>query len=260
MIESLPGETKCLSASELLEYLDGELPAGRRTAFERHLEACRLCGAAAEGVAQLEWRDGFLRSVEAVDARIRARAAMLAAPREAAFRRVAAPQYLALAATLVVAAGAGLYLTRPTPGEALFAESFEPHPSTRPVVRGEAARDRLSEALARYESKSYAAAQAALETILSQDANDPTALFYSGVSHLCRKQPTLAVVPLERVLALGPTEFRPAAEWYLALARLEMNDLAGARSRLERIAASDGFYRPKAAALLAPLDRFPAAR
>jgi anti-sigma factor RsiW len=29
----------------LLQYLDGELPAARRAAFERHLSACRDCRA-----------------------------------------------------------------------------------------------------------------------------------------------------------------------------------------------------------------------
>ena len=45
---------------------------GRRAEVERHLDECRLCGAAVEGVAGLEWREGFLRSTERILSRVRA--------------------------------------------------------------------------------------------------------------------------------------------------------------------------------------------
>ena len=97
-----------------------------------------------------------------------------------------APQYLTLAATLVLGVGAAIVLTRPGPGEALFQRSFEPYPSTRPIVRGSSTAG--STALALYEARDYRGALAAFEDSLGREPNDAAARFYAG---LCR-------------LALGP--------------------------------------------------------
>src|SRR5262245_19340713 len=140
----------CLAAPEILSYLGGELPEGRRAEVERHLDECRLCGAAVEGVAGLEWREGFLESTDSIRARARARTAA-AVTAAAPARRVASrlPQYLALAATVVVAVGTTFLATRPDPGHTLFERYFEPYPSTRPVVRGGSQED--SNGLSLYE-------------------------------------------------------------------------------------------------------------
>ena len=60
---------------------------------------------------------------------------------------------------------------------------------------------------------------------------------------------------LEQVLTLGDEDLRVPAEWYLALAHLHGPVLDEARPHLERIAGTGGFYRDKARALLADLDR-----
>ena len=65
----------CLADREILSYLDGELEEPRKTEVDRHLDECRLCGAALEGVAGIEWRHGFLRSADSVRARVRKGAA-----------------------------------------------------------------------------------------------------------------------------------------------------------------------------------------
>jgi anti-sigma factor RsiW len=247
----------CLAASEILAYLDGELPEGRKAAVDRHLDECRLCGAAVEGVAGLEWREGFLRSTDALVARVRARtatAAMAAAARRPAPRFRHAPQYLTLAATLVLGVGAAIVLTRPGPGEALFRRSFEPYPSTRPIVRGGSTTG-PSNALALYEARDYRGALAAFEGDLGRQPNDPVALFYAGLCRLALGQVREASRDLEQVLTLGDEDLRVPAEWYLALAHLHGPVLDEARPHLERIAGTGGFYRDKARALLADLDR-----
>ena len=133
-------QNPCLAAAEILAYLGGELSEDRKAEVDRHLDECRLCGAAVEGVAGLEWREGFLRSTDRVLARVRARTATAvtaaAATRRPAPRYRHLPQYLTLAATVVLGVGAAVILTRPGPGEALFRHNFEPYPSTRPILRG----------------------------------------------------------------------------------------------------------------------------
>jgi tetratricopeptide (TPR) repeat protein len=247
----------CLAAAEILAYLDGELPDGRQTAIDRHLDECRLCGAAVEGVAGLEWREGFLRSTDAVLARVRARTATAMAA-AAAVRRPAprfrhAPQYLTLAATVVLGVGAAIVLTRPGPGEALFQRSFEPYPSVRPIVRGGTTAGR-SDGLSLYEARDYRGALAAFEDRLGHEPNDAVARFYAGLCRLALGQAREATLDLEQVLRLGEKDLHAPAEWYLALIHLRGNDPAEARPHLERIAGAGGFYQDKARALLSELD------
>jgi tetratricopeptide (TPR) repeat protein len=249
----------CLAAPEILAYLGGELPEGRKAEVDRHLDDCRLCGAAVEGVSGLEWREGFLRSTDSLRARARSRtaaavAASVARPPAPRFRF--APRYLTLAATLVLGVGAAVFLTRPGPGEALFARHFEPYPGTRPVVRGAAADDDgRSNALALYEARDYRGALAAFEASRAREPVDPAVLFYSGLSRLALGQARAATRDLEQVAGLGDKDLQAPAEWYLALAYLRGHDLAAARSRLERIAEAGGFYQAKARALLSELER-----
>jgi tetratricopeptide (TPR) repeat protein len=252
------GTRPCLSSAEILAWLEGTSSPERKAEIDRHLEQCRLCEAATEGVANLEWREGFLRSADSLLERIRARTAAAAtgAPpgRRRAVRLRPAPQFLALAATVVVGVGAAIVLTRPGPGEALFQRNFEPYPSTRPVVRGDRTAGSPG-ALALYEAGDYRGALAQLEESLRRDPNDPVARFYAGVCRLALGRTQEATLDLEQVMRLGGDDLRAPAEWYLALARLRANDPEGARAHLERIAASEGFYRERARALLPELNR-----
>jgi len=251
-------QNPCLTAPEILAYLGGELPEGRRAEVDQHLDECRLCGAAVEGVAGLEWREGFLRSSDKVLARVRARTAMAvtaaSVARRSAPRFRPAPQYLTLAATLVLGVGALVYMTRPGPGETLFHQYFEPYPSTRPVVRGGPI-DGSSNTLALYEARDYQGALAALEDRRKREPNDPAVLFYAGLSRLALGQAREATLDLEQVLRLGQNDLQAPAQWYLTLAHLRSHDPEQARSRLKRIAEGAGFYRDKARALLSELDR-----
>jgi tetratricopeptide (TPR) repeat protein len=267
-----PKQEACLSAPEILEYLDGAVPSGRKAEIDRHLDGCRLCEAAVEGAGGLEWRGGFLKSSDSLRARIRARTAMAVAAKAMARPTVrrfrSAPQYLTLAAALAVGAGATVFLTRPAPGEVVFQRHFEPYPSTRPVVRGAVA-DLGSSGLSLYEARDYRGALTALEDRLEREPNDPVLLFYAGLSRLALGETQEATVDLERVLGLGDSELRAPAEWYLALASLRnqdsaeawylalaqhhRRDLAASKTRLEAIAESGGFYAEKARQVLSDL-------
>lgn len=253
-------QSRCLGAREILAYLDGEVAEPRKTEIDRHLGECRLCGAAVEGVAGLEWREGYLRSTEALLGRIRTRTVAAAAARRApAARYRPAPLYLTLAATLVVGVSAAVILTRPGPGTSLFRQYFEPYPSTRPAVRG-AAGDGRTTALGLYEAGDYRGALGALEETLRREPNDPDARFYAGVCRMVLGRDREATLDLEQVLRLGATELHAPAEWYLALLHLRGRDPSDARPHLERIAGGGGFYQDRARGLLSELERLSSSR
>jgi tetratricopeptide (TPR) repeat protein len=248
---------RCLSAHEIASYVKGDLPDGEKAELARHLDECRLCADAVEGVAGLESKQDYLNSADLMLTRLRLRAAS-AAPsppvRQSVSRVWSARPYLALAATVVILAGLSAYLTRPRPGETLFQQNFEPYPSTQPVVRG-AATDARSDALRLYEARDYRGALAGFEDALKERPNDPVVRFYAGLCQLALGRSADAIGSLEATRKLGAGELEGPAEWYLSLAYLRNRDSGEARSRLTRIADAGGFYAERARALLAALDR-----
>jgi hypothetical protein len=254
---------RCLTDADIVAWLDGSVPDRRRSEIARHLDDCRLCAAAVEGVAGLQSREEFLESARSVRARVRAHTAtMLSTSRRRNPWFRTAPPYLALAATVVLAVGAGVLLTRPAPGEALFQRYFEPYPSTQPVfrganegpTRGDATADSTATALALYEAHDYGRALDLFDARLQRVPDDAVVLFYAGLSRLALGRSREAARDLELARRAGG-ELPAPAEWYLALAELRGRDVTAARSSLKRIAEREGFYQDRARALLSELDR-----
>jgi tetratricopeptide (TPR) repeat protein len=245
----------CLSAREILSHVNGELRDDEKAEVDRHLDECRLCAGAIEGVAHLDSRRDYLASADSLLTRLRLRAASGApAVGQSRARVWSARPYLALAATIVVVAGVTAYLARPGGGEALFRQHFEPYPSTQPTVRG-AATEVASNALRLYESRNYRGALAGFEVAMKERPADPTARFYAGLCQLALGRSADAISSFEETRRIGGGDLEEPAEWYLALAYLRSHNIDEARSRLQRIAATGGFYADKARALLPALDR-----
>ena len=245
---------KCLSAQEIVSYTNGDMAPGQRAEIDRHLEDCRLCAGAVDGVARLESKQDYLRSASSVLTRIRLRSAGAMPMAGQSARSWSARSYLAVAATIAVVAGLTAYLTRPGAGEALFQEYFEPYPSTQPIVRGADMNGR-SPALVLYESRDYKGAIVAFEDGLKAEPNDAALRFYAGLCQLALGRSEDAIANLEQTRRLGVHELEAPAEWYLALAHLRSHNVGEARSRLNRILEGRGFYSNKARALLGELDR-----
>jgi tetratricopeptide (TPR) repeat protein len=247
---------ECLSPHTVVSYVNGDLREDEKADIERHLDECRLCAGAVEGVAQLEPRQDFLTSADSLRTRLRLRAASgsSSSVRQSPSRVWSARPYLALAATIVIVAGMTAYLLRSTTEEVLFQQHFEPYPRTRPVVRGATA-DAASDPVILYESRDYRGALGGFEKTLRERPNDPAARFYAGLCQLALDRSADAIGNLEETRRLGAGELDAPAEWYVALAYLRSRNLDEARSRLQRIAAAGGFYADKARALLSDLDR-----
>jgi tetratricopeptide (TPR) repeat protein len=246
---------ECLSAEEVVGYLSGEFRGDEKTEVDRHIDECRLCAGAVEGVASLESRQDYLNSAGSIRTRLRLRTATgTPAVRQSRSWVWSARQYLALAATFVVVAGATVYLTRPDAGDALFQEYFEPYPSTQPILRDASVDVRLNP-LMLYESRDYRGALTAFEDSLKAQPDNATARFYGGVCQLALGRGSAAVSHLESMRKLGSNELQTPAEWYLALAYLRSHNLGEARSQLKRIVDGRGFYADRARVLLDKLNR-----
>jgi tetratricopeptide (TPR) repeat protein len=243
----------CLSAQQLASYVNGDLRDDEKARIGRHLDECRLCAGAVEGVTRVGSAQTYLNSADSVRTRLRLRAASGAASGGRTSRVWAARSYMALAATLVVVSGLISYLARPGADETLFRQYFDPYPGNQPVVRG-AATDAPSQAMLLYQSRDYRGALAGYEDLLRQRPNDPAARFYAGLCQLALGRSADAIAHFEEVKKAGAGEFERPAEWYLALAYLRNRDVEQARARLTAIAAGGGFYADNARALLRALD------
>ena len=249
----------CLTASEILAYLDGELPEGRKAEVDRHLDGCRLCEAAVEGVAGLEWREGFLTEQRRV-----------AEPGSGPHgdggdgRRGGAPGCAAVPVRAAVPDAGGDPGPRrgrrdrpdparprrgPVPTELRAVPQHAAHRPRRLDRRrvrraGPLRGPRLPRSPRRARGPPRARAERRCGPVLRR-----------SLPARPGRGPARRHSTWSQVLRLGDEELQAPAEWYLALAHLRGPHPTEARHDLERIAGAGGFYRHKARALLAELDR-----
>jgi len=151
---------------------------------------------------------------------------------------------------LVLGLSSTFYLMREKPNQTLFAESFHRYPSPASLVRGEQAGGKLAAALGQYEAENLAGASKIFQEILAAEPGNTPAHFYAGLVCLELKDSPSAIVHLQNARKDQSHELAEPAAWYLALAYLQKNDMAEAKSRLRQIIAEDGAYKEKAAKLL----------
>ena len=128
--------------------------------------------------------------------------------------------------------------------EALFAGNFKP--DTIPEIT----EGPLEDAFALYRENEYAEAA---EEFANSDLNkitrglqaDPKltsfyADYYAGISYLAIKEPTKAIVELNKALSKAPGEsYKVKVQWYLALAYLKDGDLENAKELLNNISSNN---------------------
>ncbi len=243
------GEEKiCLHVDQMIDYVDNRLTPERRVQIEAHLDQCRLCSEAVEGVRIYPDRKELQESFVSPTDNIRLQASLrnfLQHHWKAAY---------ALAAVLALGLASVLYLAKDQPNQTLFADFFHRYPSAFSLVRGEQAAGKLAAALRQYEAENFAGALQIFQEILAAEPSNMTAHFYVGLVRLETKDSPGAITHLQNVLQDKKHELAEPAAWYLALAYLQKNDLAQAKLRLSQIIAEDGAYKEKAAKLLERLS------
>jgi len=239
----------CLNLDQMIGYVDNKLAPAQRLQIEAHLDECRLCSEAVDGVRIYPDKSELREMTGAPSYDIHLRPAIIE------FLRNNWKSAYAIAATLVIGLTSLFYLTRDNPNQTLFAESFHRYPSPASLVRGEQAGGKLAAALGQYEAENFSAALKIFQEILAAEPSNTVAHFYAGLVCLEMKDSPGAMMHLQNALADKSHELAEPAAWYLALAYLQKNDIAQAKSRLSQIIADDGAYKEKATRLLERLGQ-----
>ncbi len=271
-------ELSCLSFEQMAAYVEKNLPAEQRAEVEVHLALCELCRESMEGMLAFSGTDKLRTMVESLNEEIALRTAPqidteespafisslleslkgLAASIRNGFEEIVSflitpANHLRLAyvvATVFVLGFVSVfYFNRERPNETLFAEYYEPYPNLASSVRGELTEGKLQDALQQYDARAYKATLELLQKILAIDPENAAANFYAGVSYLKIEESERAVASLQKALALNDPKFSEPAEWYLALAYLQKNDVENTRARLKEILAKDRAFKEQAARL-----------
>lgn len=158
----------------------------------------------------------------------------------------------AILAFCVVGLGFLLFIKTTPSTEELYAGYFSAYPNViLPLERSAGTPDPRSKAYALYEAEQY---QQAYDLFTTLDADtDPEALFYAALS-------AMEVDRIEDAIRLlGNYERTPApkldrqAKWYLALAYIKNGETESSKELLTQLAASAGYNKDKAGALLKKL-------
>ncbi len=162
----------------------------------------------------------------------------MSATRGAALGATWRRRLLAVAASLaLLAVATWFFLSNPTATYRDYAQ----HDPLSMVERGPGADDPAAAAETAFNQQNYPAALAALDRVLAQKPNHPTALLYKGIALLELQQPAAARAVL-LPLATGSSALRNEGTWYLALSYLQENNKDECRKALQRIPTGDRRY------------------
>lgn len=240
-------ESLCLNVDQMIGYVDHKLAPELRLQIQAHLDECRLCSEAVEGVRIYPDKSELREMTGASSYDIHLRPAWIE------FLKHNWKSAYAVAAVLVIGLASVLYLTKADPNQTLFAESFHRYPSPASLVRGEQAGGKFATALGQYEAENFLAALKIFQEILAAEPKNITAHFYAGLVCLELKDSPSAMFHLQNARKDKSHELAEPAAWYLALAYLQKNDMAATQSMLSQIITEDGAYKEKAAKLLESL-------
>jgi TolA-binding protein len=230
-------------------YIQGDLDETEREAYERHYFACEEC------LAELETLEGLrtaLSQAKPPGRAIPAWAWVLAACLILTLgirltwtaRHAPAPQ---LAQTLP---------NTPSPAPAqpnlLALAEFQPPAYSAAVMRGTESEATLvfRKAMDLYQRGDFGRAANGLRKAVALDKEDPAARFYLGVSQLLAGQPDGGLRALRATIAMGETDFREQAQFYLAKGLLRTGDAGEAHRLLASVARSRSPLRGEALQLL----------
>lgn len=144
--------------------------------------------------------------------------------------------------------------TSKTDSKVLYAGNFEVYPNTftnRGLSKAEA---NFKEAMAAYDSRDFAKANALFNSI-EIDARSDTSQFYQGICLMELNQAEKAIQIFEQLKTIDQSNYQNQSRWYLALSHLKKADLENTRKELNGLISNNEskIYANKAKALLSKL-------
>ena len=239
-------DTPCLSLSQLIGYNKNNLQSHELEKIEHHVKFCDICADAVAGITTVSDTEKVWQNIRDINRKIHQRLA----PKT--HRRIDAKVYYAAALLLITLVYVfQLFFQQPV-HEKLFAEYFKPYPNTIPLVRGSVSSGDLEAAMMQYELGNFSNSLSQLKIIITKDADNATAQFYSGICLLETKRVTEAILHFENVNK--ESNFGELADWYTALAYLKNKNKKTAKQILNRIVKRGETYRHKSNELLKKIN------
>ena len=94
-----------------------------------------------------------------------------------------------------------------------------------------------------------------LKIVLSSDASNSEALYYTGISHQELHEDHEAIPFFEKVMKQSRNAFCSGAKWHLSKAYMNTNQLSKAKKLLQELSAGTSEYKANASALLDSLSK-----
>lgn len=118
---------------------------------------------------------------------------------------------------------------------------------------GQPATPDFAAAMKLYTQRDYAAATAALRSVVGAHPDFVAARFYLGICEIYANDLAAGIADLRRVTAAGSTPYLEPSLFYVGKALLSSDDPVGARQQFEQVIALHGDFEQQAESLLAKL-------
>jgi len=262
----------CPPPETLLAARAGVLPEERGAGVVAHIASCPSCQALSEDLADEELSKLTARERDRIRGRVLAEAGVR---RAAGWRWFWRPVPVTAMVALAVAAGAWIYVSRPTgpAGRTQVAVARLPEvlrlekPAVKlPVAaaliwRGEGAPAQeeflkgFGAALDPYRAGDYREAATRLEGLARKYPKAAETHFYLGVSRLFLERDEEATTALEEAKRLAEGALAQDAAWYLGIASVRAGRVEQGTAELRGLCARAGEYQVRACAALKELGR-----
>ena len=156
-----------------------------------------------------------------------------------------------IAASLILLLGITGLLTRQASQDKLYQKFYAAYPISGINRSANASVDQtLALALQKFDNQEYEAALNLLQKVTSGDQNNSVAHFYAGASLQETGKYQNAISEYQRVILDRDNLFIEQAQWYIGLCYLQTSENKKAYRQFKKIAENQGFYQPKAQAIL----------
>jgi len=162
--------------------------------------------------------------------------------------------FSAVAATLILLLGISGLLSRQSSQSELYHKFYSKY-TTSVVARSSSSTTdhTLAIALQKFDNQEYETSRSLLQEVISRDQNNMVGHFYAGASLQELGKYQDAIKEYETVIVDKDNLFIEQAEWYIGMCYLQTNENKKAYKQFKKIADNQGFYQPKAQAILQKL-------